>query len=128
MTESRKRQRRQALENLNRGRALLKQSSEAHDGTLAELSQRREALSGSLFGTQDPRDAEAQVLGDLDRLDELRQKSRNTKPLWPPVLLFLLTISHSGVSGLFTRAWKIEKILHWLQTGYGKNPCKGFGG
>ena len=42
--------------------------------------------------------------------------------------LFLLTISHSGVSGLFTRAWKIEKILHWLQTVYGKNPCKGFGG
>ena len=42
--------------------------------------------------------------------------------------LFLLTISHSGVSGLFTRAWKIEKILHYLQTGYGKNPCKGFGG
>jgi hypothetical protein len=42
--------------------------------------------------------------------------------------LFLLTISHSGVKGLVTRAWKIEKILHYLQTGYGKNPCKGFGG
>ena len=42
--------------------------------------------------------------------------------------LFLLTISHSGVSGLVTRAWKIERILHYLQTGYGKNPCKGFGG
>ncbi len=42
--------------------------------------------------------------------------------------LFLLTVSHSGVSGLVTRAWKIEKILHWLQTGYGKHPCKGFGG
>ena len=42
--------------------------------------------------------------------------------------LFLLTISHSGVSGLVTRAWKIEKILHYLQTGYGKTPCKGFGG
>lgn len=42
--------------------------------------------------------------------------------------LFLLTVSHSGVSGLVTRAWKIEKILHYLQTGYGKNPCKGFGG
>ena len=42
--------------------------------------------------------------------------------------LFLLTISHSGVSGVFTRAWKIEKILHYLQTGYGKNPRKGFGG
>ena len=42
--------------------------------------------------------------------------------------LFLLTISHSGVSGGVARAWKIEKILHYLQTGYGKNPCKGFGG
>ena len=42
--------------------------------------------------------------------------------------LFLLTISHSALSGLVTRAWKIEKILHYLQTGYGKNPCKGFGG
>ena len=42
--------------------------------------------------------------------------------------LFLLTISHSSVHGLLTRAWKIEKILHYLQTGYGKNPCKGFGG
>lgn len=42
--------------------------------------------------------------------------------------LFLLTISHSGLSGLVSRALKIEKILHYLQTGYGKNPCKGFGG
>ena len=42
--------------------------------------------------------------------------------------LFLLTISHSSVRGLMSRAWKIEKILHYLQTGYGRNPCKGFGG
>ncbi len=42
--------------------------------------------------------------------------------------LFLLTISHNGLSGLVSRAIKIEKILHYLQTGYGKNPCKGFGG
>ena len=42
--------------------------------------------------------------------------------------LFLLTISHSFVPGLVSRAWRIEKILHYLQTGYGKNPCKGFGG
>ena len=41
--------------------------------------------------------------------------------------LFLLTISHSFVPGLVSRAWRIEKILHYLQTGYGKNPCKGFG-
>lgn len=42
--------------------------------------------------------------------------------------LFLLTVSHSALSGFVTRAYKIEKILHYLQTGYGKNPCKGFGG
>lgn len=42
--------------------------------------------------------------------------------------LFLLTISHSNLRGGVSRALKIEKILHYLQTGYGKNPCKGFGG
>ena len=42
--------------------------------------------------------------------------------------LFLLTLSHSGVGGGVARAWKIEKILHYLQTGYGRNPCKGFDG
>lgn len=42
--------------------------------------------------------------------------------------LFLLTISHEGLKGGITRALKIEKILHYLQTGYGENPCKGFGG
>ena len=42
--------------------------------------------------------------------------------------LFLLTVSHSGLRGGVARALKIEKILHYLQTGYGKNPCKGFGG
>ena len=42
--------------------------------------------------------------------------------------LFLLTISHSNLKGGFSKAMKIENILHYLQTGYGKNPCKGFGG
>ena len=54
-----------------------------------------------------------------------RVKFSNTPSM---VGLFLLTFSHSGVRGGITRAWKIEKILHYLQTGYGKNPCKGFGG
>ena len=54
-----------------------------------------------------------------------RVKFTNTPSM---VGLFLLTISHSAVHGLVLRAWKIEKILHYLQTGYGKNPCKVFGG
>lgn len=48
---------------------------------------------------------------------------------WPSMTgLVLLTLSHSGIRGGVTRALKIEKILHYLQTGYGNNPCKGFGG
>ena len=42
--------------------------------------------------------------------------------------LFLLTMSHCGMRGGVSRAVRIEKILHYLQTGYGRNPCKGFGG
>lgn len=42
--------------------------------------------------------------------------------------LILLTISHNNMRGGVSRALKIEKILHYLQTGYGTNPCKGFGG
>ena len=54
-----------------------------------------------------------------------RMKFFNTPSM---VGLFLLAISHSHERGGVIRAWKIEIILHYLQTGYGKNPCKGFGG
>lgn len=42
--------------------------------------------------------------------------------------LFLLSISHEELEGTVKRALEIEKILHYLQTGYGDHPCKGFGG
>lgn len=42
--------------------------------------------------------------------------------------LFLLSISHEGLEGTVKRALEIEKVLHYLQTGYGDHPCKGFGG
>ena len=42
--------------------------------------------------------------------------------------LFLLTMSHESMSGGPLRAVKIENILRYLQTDYGKHPCKGFGG
>lgn len=42
--------------------------------------------------------------------------------------LFLLSFSHGELGGTVKRALEIEKILHYLQTGYGDHPCKGFGG
>ena len=42
--------------------------------------------------------------------------------------LFLLSFSHGGMRGGPGKAWQIEQILHYLQTGYHKQPCKGFGG
>lgn len=42
--------------------------------------------------------------------------------------LIILATSHQMLSGTVSRALKVEQILHYLQTGYNKNPCKGFGG
>ena len=61
MTQSRRLERRRAMESLTQGRLLLKQSSEAHDQALDELSRRREALSDSVFGGRRPQEVETQV-------------------------------------------------------------------
>ncbi|MBQ6914563.1 MAG: AAA family ATPase, partial [Kiritimatiellae bacterium] len=50
VTESRKKQRRDALDRLNTGRGELQAASEAHDETMAALSERREELRQSDFG------------------------------------------------------------------------------
>lgn len=42
--------------------------------------------------------------------------------------LLILATSHQMLKGMVSRALKVEQILHYLQTGYNKNPCKGFGG
>ena len=42
--------------------------------------------------------------------------------------LFLLTFSHESMRGIVSRAIRIEKILHFIQTGEGRTGCIGFGG
>lgn len=42
--------------------------------------------------------------------------------------LFLLTFSHESMAGTVSRALRIEKILHFIQTGEGRTGCIGFGG
>jgi len=42
--------------------------------------------------------------------------------------LFLLTFSHESMHGVISRALRIERILHFIQTGEGRTGCIGFGG
>lgn len=42
--------------------------------------------------------------------------------------LFLLTFSHESMLGAISRAIRIERILHFIQTGEGRTGCIGFGG
>ena len=42
--------------------------------------------------------------------------------------LFLLTFSHESMAGAVLRAVRIERMLHFIQTGEGRTGCIGFGG
>ena len=42
--------------------------------------------------------------------------------------LFLLTFSHESMRGAVSRALRIERILHFIQTGEGRTGCIGFDG
>ncbi len=107
MTESRKQQRRAALDNLNQGRQLLRQSSEAHDQALEELSRRRGALSDSLFGSRRPQEVEAQVQADLAELKQLKEKAAAGAKTWPGVLLFVLAFVCAVLYGVWRSLWLI---------------------
>ena len=81
MTQSRRLERRRAMESLTQGRLLLKQSSEAHDQALDELSRRREALSDSVFGGRRPQEVETQVEEDLKTLRQLKSAGQSKQPI-----------------------------------------------
>ncbi len=105
MTESRKTQRRQALDNLSRGRQLLRQSSEAHDEAIANLSQRREELADGVFGGRKPQELEPEIQADLKTLKRLKTEGAAEKPIWPPLLLILLSLACAGLYTLWQNLW-----------------------
>ncbi len=83
--DSRRRQRREALQKLNTGRGELKQVSTEHDASMAELSRAREALRGSTFGEREPAALGEEVQRDLARLRRLSRQPKSG-----PILLFML--------------------------------------
>ena len=105
MTQSRRLERRRAMESLTQGRLLLKQSSEAHDQALDELSRRREALSDSVFGGRRPQEVETQVEEDLKTLRQLKSAGQSKQRIWPGALLFVLAFALAVVYGFFRQLW-----------------------
>ena len=90
MGESRRRQRREALERLSRGKNQMEESSARHDEALARLAQLRDELRRDRFGLRDPDELEAEAGEDLKSLAELRTAySRKNSPLFAMVFMVL---------------------------------------
>ena len=88
--ESRRQQRRQALEQLNLGRENVRQRSALHDTALEELDLRRQALRGSDFGDRSPEELEAEVDRDWEEYDRLASCKEQNRALVPTILCFVL--------------------------------------
>lgn len=97
VTESRRRQRREALARLNAGRAQLQEYSERHDAALEELSVRREELRRGHFGGRNAEEVEAEVSADLEELERLRGASLKKASPLPTIILFILAVAAAAV-------------------------------
>ena len=112
VTDARRRQRREALDRLNAGRAELQRSSEEHDAAMTLLSQRREELGASPFGSCEPGELDAEVQTDLDELDELRAAaSKKPKPLWGVLLMVLAVAAAALYTSLDVLAFMIAAAV-----------------
>lgn len=103
VNESRKKQRRMALDKLNSGRSALRECSEKHDQALDELSSAKDELRKSRFGSVSPEEAEESVKEDLDELDALKAavKKRNSPLL--AVLFFLLAAAGAALYTVYSQ-------------------------
>ena len=97
VTESRKKQRREALERLNAGRAELKARSDEHDAAIAEVSLRREELRGGDFGGRNRQQLEAEVNADRDTLKGLAVRPKTRLALLPALLCFILAAALAAI-------------------------------
>lgn len=92
VTESRKRQRREALDRLGAGRAELKAAAEAHDAALDALAQAKDDLRSAPFGAMSADEAEASAQDDLQRLDALKRAGKNKPTPWLAIALFAAAV------------------------------------
>lgn len=94
VNEARKRQRREALDRLSKGRADLQRCSQKHDEALTELSQIRDEIRNTGFGLKEPEQLEEEVHADLEELERLREAAeQKAKPIWPMICMLLAVVS-----------------------------------
>ena len=68
-----------------------------------ELSRRREALQRSEFGDRSREELEAEVSGDMDSLEEIREDTGHRFALFPAVAFSILAILLAALYGLWTK-------------------------
>ena len=93
VTDSRKRQRREALDRLSKGRGEAERCSAEHDAALAKLSQCREDMRNSRFGLQSLSETEEQVQRDMGQLKELRERASQKPSALLAIIFFVLAIA-----------------------------------
>ena len=97
VTESRKRQRREAIDRLNSGRGRMQAASDVHDESLTLLSERREELRKSDFGEMPLDELQTMVKAEREELHALEQRRKSGRALWPAILCFLLAAIAAAV-------------------------------
>ena len=108
VTESRKRQRRESIEALSRGRAALEEADAEHDASMERLTECRAALRRSPLGGGELRETEDRLSADLERMAELKAQYKKKNSPLPVILFFLLTAA--GVT-LYTAFHSLVYIL-----------------
>lgn len=102
VNESRKKQRRAALDKLNEGRASLRECSEKHDEALAELSTAKDGLRKNIFRNDSPEQVEEDVKDDLEELDRLKALAlKKASPLLA-ILFFLLAAAGAALYTVYS--------------------------
>ncbi len=97
VTDSRKFQRKVALDKLNNSRNNLKLCSEAHDAQMATLSIKREELRSAPFGDIKPEVLEEQAARDISSISALKKPVKGLKLIIPATFFFVLAAMLAGV-------------------------------
>ena len=103
VTDARKRQRNDALQKLREGRADVQRRNDDHDAALAELARRRETLQRSEFGDRSREELEAEVRGDMNTLEEIKEDIGHRYALVPAVVFSVLAILLAALYGIWTK-------------------------
>ena len=97
VTESRKQQRRDALNQLSSGRSQLRQASDRHDAAMAHLAQCRDALQQGPFGDRSSQSVSKEIKADMEEYHELRTAPPHPRTAWITLALFVLAVAAAAV-------------------------------